>query len=238
VAFALGFVLLGVGSGSTGLSDIFQNAFNIGGGGGTSISKLEGKVTKHPQDATSWRDLATAYETKHRTQDAINALERYTALRPKDASALSELASQYTTVAQSYAVDYQSAQADAQLASPSSVLSPSADTLFPKGLTDPIGSVAASAAQTRAQTAFTNYQGAQQSAESTLQRLAKLTPKDVTVQYQLGQAASAAGDPKTAVKAYETFLKLAPNDVDAAAVKNLLKAAKAQAASASSQTNG
>jgi cytochrome c-type biogenesis protein CcmH/NrfG len=243
VAFAATFALLGVGSGSTGLSDIFQNAFNFGSGGGTSISKLESKVAKHPQDVVAWRDLATAYETKQRTQDAINALERYSALKPKDATALSELASQYTTLAQGYATDYQNAQADAAFASPSSALAPTSGTfgqIFsdPKGLQDPIGSVAAQAAQGRAQTAFTNYQGAQQSAESTFQRLAKLTPKDVTVQYQLGQAAQAAGDPKTAVKAYETFLKLAPNDVDAASVRNLLKQAKAQAATASSQTNG
>ena len=31
VAFALGFVIFGVGSGSTGISDALQNAFNFGG---------------------------------------------------------------------------------------------------------------------------------------------------------------------------------------------------------------
>ena len=38
VAFVLGFVLLGVGSGSTGISDVLGNAFSVGSGGGTSIS--------------------------------------------------------------------------------------------------------------------------------------------------------------------------------------------------------
>src|SRR5205807_8138263 len=41
VAFMLGFVLLGVGSGSTGISDVLQNAFHFGSHGGTSISKLQ-----------------------------------------------------------------------------------------------------------------------------------------------------------------------------------------------------
>ena len=76
IAFALGFVLFGVGSGSTGISDILQNALHFGSRGGTSISKLENKTVKHPQDAKAWRDLATAYEQKQRTQDAVNALER------------------------------------------------------------------------------------------------------------------------------------------------------------------
>jgi tetratricopeptide (TPR) repeat protein len=236
IAFALGFVLLGVGSGSTGISGMFENAFNFGSGGGTSISKLQGTVAKHPQQATAWRDLATAYEAKQRTQDAVGALERYTALRPKDTDALAELASQYSTLAQAAATDYQNAQAESSAASPTAALAPASNTVFgkifndPQGLKDPIGSVASQHAQSQAQAAFSSYQQAQQNAETTFGKLAKLTPKDVTVQYQLGQSALAAGDAKTAVKAYKTFLKLSPNDVDAPQVKQLLKQAQAQAA--------
>jgi cytochrome c-type biogenesis protein CcmH/NrfG len=231
-AFVLTFVLLGVGSGSTGLGDALQNAFNFGSSGGTSIGKLENKVQKHPKDANAWRDLATAYEQKQRTQDAITALERYTALRTKDSGALDELASQYTTLAQNYATDYQTAQADGQAAQPSTAFAPSSSTTFgkifadPAGLQDPIGSVIAAQAQQRAQTAYSNYQGAQKNAESTFQKLAKLTPSDVTVQYQLGQSAMAAGDYKAAVGAFAKFLKLSPNDVEAPQVKQLLKQAR------------
>jgi len=225
VAFVLGFVLLGVGSGSTGISDLFQNAFNFGSGGGTSISSLEKKTTKSPGDATAWRDLATAYETKQRTQDAVNALEQYTGLRPKDADALSELASQYETLAQQDASDYQTAQSEATAADPSAALAPAAGTTFgkifndPNGLQDPIGAVAAQAAQAKAQTALSSYQDHLRSAVSSFQRLAKLTPKDVTVQYQLGQAAQNAQEYGVAVAAYKRFLKLAPEDQSAPAVK-------------------
>jgi cytochrome c-type biogenesis protein CcmH/NrfG len=230
-AFVLTFVLLGVGSGSTGIGDALTSAFNFGSGG-TSLSKLEKKVQKHPQNANAWRDLATAYEQKQRTQDAVTALDRYAALRPKDASALDELASQYTTLAQTYATDYQSAQADAQAAQPTTAFAPSSSTTFgkiftdPAGLQDPIGSVIAAQAQQRAQTAFSNYQGAQRNAEGTFKKLAKLTPTDVTVQYQLGQSAMAAADYKVAVSAFSRFLKLSPNDVEAATVKQLLKQAR------------
>lgn len=244
VAFVLGFVLLGVGSGSTGLSDVFQSAFNFGSSG-TSIGSLEHKVAKQPQNATAWRDLATAYEQKTRTSDAVNALERYVALRPKDQTALGELASQYTTLSQTYATDYQNAQAQASLASPGATFAPAASTTFgkifndPNGLQDPIGAVVSSQAQQTAQTALSNYTGAQQNAETTLQKLAKLSPRDVTVQYQLGQAAQRAGDYKTAVAAYQRFLKLSPNDVDAPQVKQLLKQAQqAAASSAASSATG
>jgi cytochrome c-type biogenesis protein CcmH/NrfG len=234
-AFVIGFVLLGVGSGSNGLSDAFQSAFNFGSSGGTSIGKLEDKVAKHPQDAAAWRDLATAYEQKHQTQDAVNALERYTALRPKDADGYSELASQYTTLARDAATDYQNAQNDATLASPTTAFAPASTTVFgkifndPKALQDPIGNLLQTQASSKAQTALSSYQSASQQAEATFKKLAKLTPNDVTVQYQLGQAAQAASDFPTAIAAYKKFLQLAPNDVDAPSVRQLLKQVRAQA---------
>jgi tetratricopeptide (TPR) repeat protein len=235
VAFVLGFVLLGVGSGSSGLTDAFQSAFNFGSSGGTSISKLENKTQKHPQDATAWRDLATAYEQKQRTQDAVTALERYVALRPKDADGYSELASQYTTLARNAATDYQNAQNDATLASPTTAFAPTATSTFgkifadPKALQDPIGNLLQTQASSKAQTALTSYQSASKQAEETFKKLAKLTPTDVTVQYQLGQAAQAASDFPAAIAAYKRFLKLAPNDVDAPSVRQLLKQVRAQA---------
>lgn len=241
VAFALTFALLGVGSGSNGISDAFQGVFGKDSGGGASIGSLEKKVDKHPQDARAWRDLATAYETKHRPQDAVNALERYTALRPKDDTGFSELAAQYGLLADQYATDYQNAQVAAATASPYSTFAPASTTVFgkiygdPKGLQDPIGNVVAQDAGTRQQTAYSNYQSAQQNAEKAYQQLAKLQPNDVSVQYQLGRAAQAAGDYKVAQKAYEKFLKLSPNDVDAPTVRQLLQQVKAQAGLATAQ---
>jgi tetratricopeptide (TPR) repeat protein len=235
VAFVLGFVLLGVGSGTNGLTDAFQSAFNFGSSGGTSIGSLEGKTKKHPENAKAWRDLATAYEQKQRTQDAVTALEHYTALRPKDDSGFAELASQYTSLAQKDAADYQTAQAELSTISPATTFAPSSTTVLgkvyadPKALQDPISQLLVTQATTKSQTAFTSYTTAQQNAERAFTKLAKLTPNDVTVQYQLGQAATAAGDYKTAVAAYQKFLKLAPTDVDAPQVRQLLKAVKLRA---------
>ncbi|MFL5964580.1 MAG: tetratricopeptide repeat protein [Gaiellaceae bacterium] len=233
MAFVLGFVLLGVGSGSSGASDVLGNMFNFGSRGGTSISKLQTKVEKTPSDAKAWRDLATALEQKQRTQDAVNALERYTTLRPKDQDALAELAAQYGTLATTYATDYTNAQSEAsQYASPSAVFAPASTTPLgkafadPTALKDPISAAAQTLASAKQSTAYTNYQNAQKSAETAYQKLVALNPSDATTQIQLGQAAQSAGDTKTAIAAYNAFLKLAPTDPLAPQVKQALKQLK------------
>lgn len=244
VAFVLGFVLLGVGSGSNGLTQAFQSAFNFGSGGGTSISSLKKKVAKHPESAADWRALATAYEAKHETQNAITALQRYTSLAPKDSSGLSELASEYSSQASVEATNYQNAQVAAETASPEVAFALPATSTFgkifsdPKGLQDPIAQVISTAAETKGQAAYSAYANDERQAEDAFQKVGKLTPTDPDVQYELGQAATSAGDFKTAVAAYERFLKLSPGDVDAAQVRSLLKQVKAEAkASAASSSS-
>jgi tetratricopeptide (TPR) repeat protein len=233
VAFVFGFVLLGVGSGSGGIGDVLQNAFNFGSSGGTSISKLQKKVNAQPKDAAAWRDLATAYETKQRTQDAIDALSRFTALRPKNQDALEELAAQYGNLADKYATDYTNVQNQAALVTPSSIFTPASTTPLgkafqdSKALQDPISQVVQSEASTKESTAYSGYQAAQQNAERTYKKLAALSPADASTQLSLGNAASAVQDYKTAVAAYKKFLKLAPTDIEAPRVKKLLKQAEA-----------
>jgi Flp pilus assembly protein TadD len=229
LVFGLGFVFLGIGSGSNGITDALQSAFNFGkGGGGTSISSLEHKTQKHPLDAQAWRDLATAYETKHRTDDAVRALSRYVGLKPKDSSALAELANEYTTQSQTFASQYQqSQQSSSSIAVPGAVFGPSATSALGKAysgsLKDPIAAAVQTKTSTEQSTAYANYQTAQKNAEQTYQKLVKLTPNDANAQLQLGQAAQSAGDTAAAITAYKKFLKLSPHDTYAPQVKAALK---------------
>ena len=237
LVFGLGFVFLGIGSGSNGITDALQNAFNFGKGGtGASISSLEKKTEKHPLDAQAWRDLATAYETKHRTTDAIRALSQYVGLRDKDQGALAELASEYTQQAREYAIDYQNAQQEiANQTLPLAFYPPPSSSPFgkaladPQALQDPIAQAVQKLASTKQTTAYSNYQGAQRSAMETYQKLAKLTPNDANTQLQLAQAAQAASNAPVALAAYQTFLKLAPNDPLTTQVKAQIKQLQAQA---------
>jgi tetratricopeptide (TPR) repeat protein len=240
LVFALGFVFFGVGSGSTGISDALQNAFSFGNGGGTDIGKAEKKTRDHPQDAQAWRDLATAYEQKQRTQDAIDALQRYTALRPKDDGGLAELAAQYTKLAEQYSNDYANAQSQvASVQLPGAAFAPPSSTPFgkafadPNALQDPIATSIQSLVQEKQNTAYSNYQSAQRNAEDAYKKMAALNPKDATTQIQLGQAAQAAGDTKTAIAAFEKFLRLAPTDPLATQVKAALKQLRGTSGAAS-----
>jgi cytochrome c-type biogenesis protein CcmH/NrfG len=222
LVFGLGFVFLGIGSGSNGITDALQNAFNFGSSaGGPSISSLERKTEKSPLDAKAWRDLATAYETKHRTSDAIVALSQYTGLRPKDGDALAELAAQYNQQAGTYAQDYQSSlQAAAVLTPPIAAFPPAATSPFgkalndPNALQDPISATLREQAQAAQQTALSNYQTSIQNAEEAYKKLAKLTPKDPNAQFQLAQAAESAGDTKVALAAYKDVVELVPLKTD------------------------
>jgi tetratricopeptide (TPR) repeat protein len=229
ICFAATFALLGVGSGSSGISSALQNFFNSNSSSGPSISGLEHKVNQHPQNATDWRDLATAYEQKHRTADAITALVRYTALRPKDSGALQELAAQYTSQASDLYSQAQQAQAAAQVADPSATFNPPSTSPLgqvfnsPTGLQSPISQALSSKASSSATALLGQYNQAATNAEGVYKRLAKLTPSDASAQIQLGQSAQAAGDTATAIAAYRKFLKLAPTDPLAPQVRQVLK---------------
>src|SRR5436190_23904656 len=59
VLFAITFAFVGVGSGSSGLDQLFHN-LNIFHHSGTSVSKAQKEITKHPNSPKGYRDLATA----------------------------------------------------------------------------------------------------------------------------------------------------------------------------------
>src|SRR5439155_22799821 len=123
VLFALTFAFVGVGSGSNGLQDLFTG-LNLFHHSGTSVSKALSETQKHPNSAKAYRDLATAYEADQKTNSAIEALQQYTRLKPKDVSAWTELARLQLTLAQTYATQYQDAVGAQQLAAPSQALTP------------------------------------------------------------------------------------------------------------------
>jgi cytochrome c-type biogenesis protein CcmH/NrfG len=243
VAFALGFVLLGVGSGSSGITDALQNAFNFGSSG-TSISSLQKKVDKHPENAADWRSLATAYEAKQQTQNAIDALERFTALQPKNSDALGELASEYAALVQSNFTAYQNGLAANAVADPSGQVQLSTTSAFGKAFSSssvpksPLDAAVEDQATTNISNLSQNLSAAEQLTVSAYQRLAKLTPKDATTQLQLGRYAEAAGNSPVAIAAFKKFLKLAPTDVEAPTVRSDLKSLLKTAGASTTGSSG
>jgi cytochrome c-type biogenesis protein CcmH/NrfG len=222
--FALSFVFLGVGSGSTGLGDLLNGNLPFFGHGssGTSIGKAESRVKKHPNDPAAYRDLARAYEAKSKTDQAITALDGYLRLRPKDTDALGELAGLYLSQAEKARNQAIAAQA-ALSASGFNTIAPTSGRLSSAIGQDPITAASSGQANTAFTSAYQKMQGAYTAAVGAYKRVAAASPRDPSVQLQLAQTAENAGDTTTAVAAYKKFLRLAPDDPNAPTIKQHLK---------------
>jgi Flp pilus assembly protein TadD len=227
IVFSISFVAFGVGSGSTGISDIFNNGLSLFGGGsssGTSISKAQKAIAKHPKVAQGYRDLATALETKNRNDEAILALESYTRLKPSDTAALSELAGLYLRQVDAARSAAQVAQAAASPVTGGGLFTPASTSKLGQALaTDPIVQAVGAKSSQIVSDQYTKAQTAGANAISTYKRLAKATPDDSSVQLELAQAAEGIGNTAVAIAAYKQFLKLAPQDPSATAVKQRIK---------------
>ena len=222
VLFAITFAFLGVGSGSNGGLDQLFSGLNIFSGGGNPVSKAQKEIKAHPNAGKGYRDLATAYEGKGDTVNAVSALQQYTTQKPKDAAAWSELGGLQLSEAQNYRAAYTAAAQARQLAAPSASFLPTGK--LGQGIgTNPVEQAAASQVdlsvqdlQQRTQLAYTN-------AVASYNRAAALRPNDSNSWFQLGQTAQTSGDVTTAVTAYKRYLKLSPNSQFATQIRQLIK---------------
>lgn len=221
VLFAITFAFLGVGSGTSGLDQLFNN-LNLFHSSGSSVSSALSEVKKHPSDPKGFRDLATAYESKGDTADAATALQEYTNLKPKDASAWNELAGLQLTEAQNFTNDYQNAYAAQQLAAPSAAFLPTGKLGTAIG-TSPIETAAAQAANASTSAIGEKIGLAYNGAVTSYQALVKLQPTNSNADFELGQAAQNAGQTTVAVGAYKAFLTLDPTSTSAGQIKALIK---------------
>ena len=187
LVFALGFVFFGVGSGSTGISDVLQNAFNFGNERRhVDLEARRRRPHKHPKDAKAWRDLATALEQKQRTQDAMTrprALHRAAPEGPERARrarlpvrhARDQLLRTTTQRAQQQMADAGVARrrpSRRRRRPRSGRRSPS-----PTALQDPISAAVASSRPRGSRRRYSSYQSAQRSAESAYQQLVAPEPE-------------------------------------------------------------
>jgi DNA-binding SARP family transcriptional activator len=222
ILFAITFAFLGVGSGTNGGLDQLFSGLNIFSSSGSSVSKALGEIKKHPAAAKGFRDLATAYESKGDSANAISALQQYTNVAPKDAKAWSELAGLQMVEAQNYVSQYQAAYQNQQLAAPSQGFAPSGKLATAIG-TNPIEQASASNANAATTNLYQRATLGYSNAISSYKQLVKLAPTNANAQFQLAQAAQTAGDRTTAIAAYKAYVKLNPDSSTAAQVKQLIK---------------
>jgi tetratricopeptide (TPR) repeat protein len=225
VLFAVTFAFLGVGSGTNGLDQLFSN-LNIFGGGGNSVSKAQKHIKEHPNAASGYRELATAYEAKGDTDGAISALQSYTRIKERDAKAWSELAGLQLTQASTLSQAYQDAYTARQLAAPSTPFLPGGKLGTALGQSK-IEQAAAQQAEASVTDLQQRTQLAYNNAVSSYDQAAQLQPTNANAWILLGQTAQQAGDLKTALKGYKHFLKLNPDSTSAKQIRQLIKSLEA-----------
>lgn len=225
VIFGGGFLVFGVGTGGgSGIGDFLSDFYHGGSAtGNASIDDLRSQVQEDPRDATAVLSLANALQQEGRTGQAIAELERYTALEPRDADALQQLASLYDVQALEARQLAIVAQSEAQESLFGQTFAPGGEGPLAQALgQDPIGQALAQRASDRANAAFDAMRRAYRQEAQVYQQLTLLTPEEPFVFLQLGQASQFAGDTESAIAAYEQFLELSPEDPNAELVRQQL----------------
>jgi Tfp pilus assembly protein PilF len=228
LVFAVGFVAFGVGSGSSGISDILRG--NFFGGGGTSTSSLvkqkQKAIARNPQDISAYLDLAGLYQQDQDETSALATLSKAEQVAPKNFDVLNRIAGIYSGQAE---LERQAAQ-NAQIVYFESTVSPPgldpSSTLGQAISSDPYSDVL----KTRANEAYSKMVSAFTKTETAYKKLvtaAAGTSQEANAQLQLAGAAQISGDTTTAVNAYTRFLKIAPDSPNALAVRQTLEQLKA-----------
>jgi tetratricopeptide (TPR) repeat protein len=231
LAFGIGFVVFNVGSGGggTGIGDLLLTP--QGGTDAPSADNARERIAENRNDAQAYRDLATALETEGKIDEAVSALESYTALRPRDADAKRELAGLYLSRADRFRTRAQAAQAEGGPIYSGVPFAPPAETDLGQMVgQDPITRAVSTRVNERVNAAFTEMQTAYRLAVSVYRDLVNIQPRDPSLQLELAQAAEAAGENDTAIAAYERFVVLAPDDPNAPAIKERVKLLRSPAA--------
>jgi tetratricopeptide (TPR) repeat protein len=239
LVFGLGFVLFGVGSGSGGLTDLFQgDLFGSSDPAEKDAENARDRIAKNPNDAEAYRLLATASQTRGERDDAITALQKYRTLRPKDMDAASELAALYLQRAEAARARGNAIQAQAGPSLQSTLfgIDPTTElgkafgataygqtatdpTATPENNVDPVNKAVQLDVNSRSNVEYDQMQSAYDQAVVIYQEVANASPRDPNAWSQLASAAEAAGDVPKVIAAYEQFIKLAPDDPAAAGVK-------------------
>ena len=233
VVFMTSFVFLGVGSGSSGLGDLLQgnwsSLFGSSSGNSAQVSKDQKRIDKNPKDYAAYKDMAAAQASDNKIDAAIVTLQKLKTVNPKDTDGLSQLASLYLRKADTARTAAINAQNAEQAVSPSTfapaATSPSAR---PTRASRRRSSQLTQDETSKFQDAYSKMTSAYAQAVVAYQAVAKVNPNDPSIQFALAQTAEQAQDTKTAIAAYTKFLKLAPEDPTAPAVKQRIKSLEKQ----------
>jgi tetratricopeptide (TPR) repeat protein len=237
LAFAIGFVAFGVGSGSTGIGSVVSDIFNGGSSNslGSRIKDAQKKVDAHPRNTGLYLNLATLQQQNGDTTGAAQTLEKALRVKAKDLDILGQLASVY----RAQAATAQTAFTNAQSALASNNATPPGlfdiNSNLGQALTsDPLSQ----ALKKNATDEYSKLGTAYTKSEQAYQRLAAAargTTQEANADLQLGSVArdtfslftTQPSHAQVAIAAYTRYLKLQPDGVQANLARQTIAQLKA-----------
>jgi len=218
--FGIGFVFLGVGSGTGGMNplDIFTNSSSSSG-----IDSLSAKARENPKNAANWLNLARAYQADNQVAPALGAYQAYIALKPKDVTVLTEAASLYDSYATQQAQGGASAQARLQQLQAMQTATAVSSLKFASKFSQPLLTQMVTPLQTKASSIQAQVRASLAQAATLWQHAAQAEPTDSTLWRALAEDALQTQNYSLAVTALKRVIKLEPTSADHKQLVSYLK---------------
>lgn len=230
LVFAVGFVAFGVGGNipGTGFSDILQGSG--AGSAGPSVGEARDNIKDDPEDPAGYKQLGEAYSGEGKQDQAIAAYEDYLELQPRDADVKRTVAGMYLSRANTARDEYANVYAQYQSQTGAGLFSPPQDSPFGRALGGKIDQEFQAIYSERLNEMNQRMQNAFGRAATLYSQIVATHPDDeALLQLQLGDSAYQARRIPLALKAYKAFLKLSPDDQNAAYARQQIAALEAGA---------
>jgi tetratricopeptide (TPR) repeat protein len=228
LSFAVGFVVFGVGSGGgLGLGDILQG--NASSSGVPSVKDAQKKIDKG--DLAAYKELADAYRSDNKTDEAIAAGEQYLKARPKDYQYMRTVAADYEGRASRQSDEATAIQDEVTASTGGSTFGFPPNSRLGRALgAGKIDTELSTAANQKLTQLYSGLQGSYARAAQLYKQISAASPKDILTLQLLANAAYQSRDNQTALDAARRVIKLAPGTTDARQARQLVNFIKAQAA--------
>jgi tetratricopeptide (TPR) repeat protein len=230
LVFGVGFVAFGVGGNipGTGFGDILQGS---GGSLGPSAGEARDKIKDDPENPTGYKQLAEALSSDGKPDEAIAAYEDYLQLRPRDVDVKRTVAGMYLGQANDARDEYATVYAEYQSQTGAGLFGPPQESEFGRALGGKIDQEFQAIYGERLNEMNQRMQNAFGQAATLYSQIVATHPDDEPLlQLQLGDAAYQARQIPLALKAYKAFLKLSPDDQNAAYARQQIQALESGAA--------
>jgi predicted Zn-dependent protease len=228
LVFAVGFVGFGVGSGGSGLDSLWSG-LNGSTSSGPSVDNAKDKIADG--DRAAYKELAEAYRTEGKQEEAIAAGESYVRAKPTDYTFMRTLASDYEGKANRERDEATAIQEELTNSTGTTFAVPPDSELGRALGMGRIDRELTTDANQRLTELYGSIESSYGRAATLYQRVARVEKDDVLLQMLLGQSAYQARKNGIAINAFQRVCKIAPGSPDCTQAKDAILQLRTQAIS-------